>query len=103
MSEQTDKAIIYYLNKKGYRYAEEFVKEDAAKTTSIEQTAFHINNEQDIQISNYLTSSWTGQDASQPITIYETQYVRLKKWIQNSLDIYKASEVPILMNIFCIK
>jgi transcription initiation factor TFIID subunit 5 len=89
-----DKSIIDYLLKRGYRHAEEYIKEDKPKSVPLEQVAFDVNNDRDVSSSNvFITSPPPQQDPGRWGTIIETQYSKLKKWIENSLDIYKVNAI----------
>ena len=123
----TDLAILKYLNKKGYRNAEDL----APTSTTIENLAMEVIAEQDSQIATSalsggslthnpsptsmasssssvigsvsLSGSSPSQNAltpsSQVVHAYELQFIRMKKWILNSLEIYRIELVSLIFPI----
>lgn len=132
----TDMAVIKYLNKKGYRHAEELIP----SASSIENVSMELCGEQDAQVvtsslsggtlthippistspTTTATSPPNGGNSTVPLSqstisisnngngsaaaaaavhAYEVQFLRMKKWILNSLEIYRIELVSLIFPI----
>lgn len=89
-----NKIVYGYLQKKGYKNTEVIFREESRLSGTVDQAAFDYKNDQDICVANYILFHNSGEPTN--AVIYEKAYVELKKWIENSLDMYK-SELDLIM------
>eukprot|EP00250_Pteridium_aquilinum_P012760 c20924_g1_i1 orf=85-2091(+) len=91
--EQIEKAVLAYLQKKGYRQAEQAFQEEhlksALNSTSSAKTDPDIAN----QILRYSKSD------NVPM-LYKEAYGKLRTWVHSSLDLYKNELLRILYPVF---
>lgn len=109
-NDPTEKVIQNYLHKKGYRQVDEqqqriHTETDKSGTEPIEQAIFDIVSGQDVQMTNYILgdntiSALSNMKQSTTQSSCDAQYKILKKWIKNSLDIYKTELMKLLFPIF---
>ena len=92
-SNQITKVVRHYLDKKGYRQPEHLLK-DQRRVNNLETTVFHAANEEDASISNYFSY---GEGSG---IAFDVAYSSLKRWIENSLDLYKTELFTILYPVF---
>lgn len=111
VNDSTEKTIQNYLHRKGYKQVDDqqqrLQSEEKGITESIEQAIFDIVSEQDVQMTNYIlgdNAAFTLNNAKQQSISFtsscDVQYKILKKWIKNSLDIYKTELMKLLFPIF---
>ena len=94
---EVNKIVLGYLHKKGYKQTETQFKEES-RTTSLENAAFDIKNDQDSTVANYILFHHSGEPTNS--SVYERSYSELKRWIENSLDLYKNELDLLLYPIF---
>jgi transcription initiation factor TFIID subunit 5 len=79
--QDVDRIVLNYLNQKGYRKAELALRREANLLTLQELTSL-ASAEQDAK-------KHERDDLSSP-DAYEQAYLSLRRWVQNSLDLYKV-------------
>ncbi|KAK3814303.1 MAG: WD40-repeat-containing domain protein [Benniella sp.] len=89
--QDVDRIVLNYLNQKGYRKAELALKREANLLTLQELTSL-ASAEQDAK-------KHERDDLSSP-DAYEQAYLSLRRWVQNSLDLYKPELMSILFPLF---
>lgn len=88
---EVDRIVLNYLNQKGYRQAELALKREANLLTLQELTSLA---EQDALAKKHDRDDLSSPDA------YEQAYLSLRRWVQNSLDLYKPELMSILFPLF---
>lgn len=89
----SDRAVIGYLHRRGFKQAEQAFRQEARITA---RTAVDLVDE--TSITNYVLF-YNEDEANNPLA-YEQSYVQLRKWIDDSIDIYKLELSRILFPIF---
>jgi transcription initiation factor TFIID subunit 5 len=86
-AEEIDKIVLFYLNKKGYKNAEAVFKQES-RVSTIEDLEQEITQELDASVSNFIL--FHQQEELNNPAVYEQSYGKLKRWIEDSLDLYKV-------------
>jgi transcription initiation factor TFIID subunit 5 len=79
-----ERIVFSYLNKKGYKETEAILrKESKAETVgNLEKTLTHLD---DNQLAKLIIASDPANQQG-----YERGYVKLRRWIEDSIDLYKV-------------
>ncbi|KAG0306688.1 Transcription initiation factor TFIID subunit 5 [Dissophora globulifera] len=94
--QDVDRIVLNYLNQKGYKQAEVALKREA-KLMTLEELEASLNAAgQDATASakKHDKDELTGPDA------YDQAYSSLRRWVENSLDLYKPELIAILFPLF---
>lgn len=91
--QEVDRIVLNYLNQKGYRQAEIALKREANLLTLEEQAAALAAK--DKEIAGAATSAGPPQPTHDKNEMgdpdaYDQAYSSLRRWIENSLDLYKV-------------
>ncbi|KAG0361195.1 Transcription initiation factor TFIID subunit 5 [Gamsiella multidivaricata] len=85
--QEVDRIVLNYLNQKGYKQAETALKREANLMTLEELEASFASAEKDAAASKkHDKDELASPDA------YELAYSSLRRWVENSLDLYKVSK-----------
>jgi hypothetical protein len=84
--EQIDSVVAQYLRKKGYTKAEQIFREEA-RLQSLESLAANSNLLSDLNVANYVMFY---NPAEQHPRIYHDSYRELRKWVDQSLDMFQV-------------
>lgn len=83
-----DVFVLNYLQKRGYKQAVAFFKQEAnLQTVPLEQLTSNANLDHDVSVVNHIM--FYNSNESSPQRYFES-YVKLREWIYSSLDIYKV-------------
>ncbi|KAF9202625.1 Transcription initiation factor TFIID subunit 5 [Haplosporangium sp. Z 27] len=93
---EVDRIVLNYLNQKGYKQTEVALKREANLMTIEELEASHAKAGQGAANS---LSKHEREDMSSP-DAYEQAYSSLRRWVENSLDVYKPDLISILFPLF---
>ena len=85
---EVNKIVLGYLHKKGYKQTEVYFKEES-KTTSLENAAFDIKNDQDSTVANYILFHHSGEPAN--LSAYEKTIENLKNGLKAALICIRTS------------
>ena len=110
INEELHSSVLSFLKKLGYRQTEQSFK-DEARNAGIEPIAFEIRAEQDSSLQPAVLMEElekNGQKKNPEClanekssdTVYEIMFAKLKKWIYDSLDIYRDELNQILYPMF---
>ncbi|KAG0001149.1 Transcription initiation factor TFIID subunit 5 [Entomortierella chlamydospora] len=94
---EVDRIVLNYLNQKGYKQTEFALKREANLMTMEELEASYAKTGQNAAASSSLKHE--REDMSSP-DAYEIAYSSLRKWVENSLDVYKPELMSILFPLF---
>src|SRR5690348_10853161 len=86
-------ATAFLTSRRGLRQPEEVASKDNSRSAPVEQVLFDISNEQESYVNNFISQQNQPEINSSVASFYEHQYLRLKKWVFNSLDIYKVCHI----------
>jgi hypothetical protein len=84
--ETLDNIVAHYLKKKGYARAEQVFREEA-RVQSIEALAANAHLLADLNVANYVMFY---NPAEQHPRIYNDSYRELRKWVDQSLDMFQV-------------
>lgn len=110
-NEEMHLSVLSFIKKLGYRQTEQIFK-DEARNAGIETIAFELRAEQDSSLqpsilleklnesSQKLSEFEASDSAKGSDSIYEVMFAKLKKWVYNSLDIYRDELSQILYPMF---
>eukprot|EP00898_Chlorokybus_atmophyticus_P004575 jgi/Chlat1/5118/Chrsp33S05025 len=85
--EELDRLVLAYLQKKGYKQAEASFKNDS-RVQGLEDMAAAAQLDIDTSVANHILFY---NQADRDPNRYTTSYGKLRDWVYNSLDQYKAS------------
>ncbi|KAI1316959.1 Transcription initiation factor TFIID subunit 5 [Mortierella claussenii] len=108
--QEVDRIVLNYLNQKGYKQAEVALKREANLMTLEELEASFAPAETG-PVAASSTSTATGATTIPPSSkhnkddmaspdAYEQAYSSLRRWVENSLDLYKPELIAILFPLF---
>lgn len=83
--QEVDRIVLNYLNQKGYKQAEYVLKREANLMTMEElEASFPLEQGGPIYVMPFEKAEMTSPDA------YDVAYSSLRRWVENSLDLYKV-------------
>ncbi|KAF9107522.1 Transcription initiation factor TFIID subunit 5 [Mortierella sp. AM989] len=94
---EVDRIVLNYLNQKGYKQTEIALKREANLLTMEELESSYAKAGQDSAASSSMKHE--REDMSSP-DAYELAYSSLRRWVENSLDVYKPELMSILFPLF---
>ncbi|KAF9915432.1 Transcription initiation factor TFIID subunit 5, partial [Linnemannia zychae] len=102
-TQEVDQIVLTYLNKKGYKQAELALKREANLLTLEEQAAALAAKDKEATSGNAAgASNAQAHDKNEmgDPDAYDQAYSSLRRWIQNSLDLYKPELMSVLFPLF---
>lgn len=88
-SELSDRIVCQYLSKKGYKNAEQILRQEARVSTQpLPPSA----------VANHIL--FYNEDENNSPNAYESCYIKLRSWINDSIDLYKLELRRILFPLF---
>ncbi|KAK6096089.1 hypothetical protein BDEG_21845 [Batrachochytrium dendrobatidis JEL423] len=92
----SDRLVAHYLNQRGFRQAEASLRSEA-KIKGVQDLPTDVKVDE-VSIPNFILF-YNEAEANNPLA-YEQSYTRLRKWIDDSIDVYKLELRVILFPIF---
>ncbi|KAF9336107.1 Transcription initiation factor TFIID subunit 5 [Podila minutissima] len=93
--QEVDRIVLNYLNQKGYKQAEYVLKREANLMTMEElEASFPLEQGGPIYVMPFEKAEMTSPDA------YDVAYSSLRRWVENSLDLYKPELMAVLFPLF---
>lgn len=89
--QEVDRIVLNYLNQKGYKKAETALKREANLLTLEELEASFNSAERDAN-GGALGRKHDKDDLTSP-DAYDEAYSSLRRWVENSLDLYKVGRI----------
>ncbi|KAK9759486.1 Transcription initiation factor TFIID subunit 5, partial [Basidiobolus ranarum] len=86
-SPDADKVVLSYLSKKGYRQTETMLRHEAKVQSLNELVATDFTSQDEASVPDYLLF-YNEAEQGNP-DAYGDSYLSLRRWIENSLDLYK--------------
>ncbi|ORY00702.1 WD40 repeat-like protein [Basidiobolus meristosporus CBS 931.73] len=97
-SPDADKVVLSYLSKKGYRQTETMLRHEAKVQSLNELVATDFTSQDEASVPDYLLF-YNEAEQGNP-DAYGDSYLSLRRWIENSLDLYKGELKVVLYPIY---